>query len=118
MLHHKITKIVVVVAVRCCIKTALYCISLTSDYGRWFTGCHTARAFGFWRLQDLKEVKVMTELYEVTSNPLEEEIGRGAVLALANNYRSFAEAIQELIDNPIDYMRGRPARIDVQISKG
>ena len=59
----------------------------------------------------------MTELYEVTNNPLEEEIGRGAVLALANNYRSFAEAIQELIDNPIDYMRGRHTRIDVQISK-
>lgn len=59
----------------------------------------------------------MTELYEVTSNALEEEIGRGAVLALANNYRSFAEAIQELIDNPIDYMRGRQTRIDVQISK-
>ena len=59
----------------------------------------------------------MAELYQVINNPLEEEIGRGAVLALANNYRSFAEAIQELIDNPIDYMRGRRTRIDVQISK-
>ena len=48
---------------------------------------------------------------------MNEEIGRGALLALSNNYRSFAEAIQELIDNPIDYMRGRPTRIDVQISK-
>ena len=46
-----------------------------------------------------------------------ESIGRSALLAAASNYKSVAEALMELIDNPFDKRRGRRLTIDVTIDK-
>lgn len=51
----------------------------------------------------------MTEITEV--------IGRSALLAAASNYRSVAEALMELIDNPFDKRHGRHLTIDVVVDK-
>ena len=51
----------------------------------------------------------MTEITEI--------IGRSALLAAASNYRSVAEALMELVDNPFDKRRGRHLTIDVVIDK-
>ncbi len=46
-----------------------------------------------------------------------ESIGRSALRAAASNYKSVAEALMELIDNPFDKRRGRRLTIDVSIDK-
>ena len=48
---------------------------------------------------------------------LTESIGRSALLAASVNYRSVADALMELIDNPIDKRKGRKIVIDVGIDK-
>ena len=46
-----------------------------------------------------------------------ETIGRSALLAAASNYKSVAEAMMELIDNPFDKRWGRHLTIDITIDK-
>ncbi len=46
-----------------------------------------------------------------------ESFGRSAMLAVANNYKSVAEALMELIDNPFDKRRGRRLTISITIDK-
>jgi hypothetical protein len=48
---------------------------------------------------------------------IRETIGRQALIALANQYESVADALMELIDNPFDYRRGRPLTIEVEVEK-
>jgi hypothetical protein len=43
----------------------------------------------------------------------EEKITRGAAIALMNNFTSVAEALKELVDNPIDYRQGQHLEIDI-----
>ncbi len=42
-----------------------------------------------------------------------EKITRGAAIALMNNFTSVAEALKELVDNPIDYRQGQLLEIDI-----
>ena len=46
-----------------------------------------------------------------------ETIGRRAVLALASNYPSVADAMLELVDNAFDKRRGRHLLIDIEVNK-
>ena len=46
-----------------------------------------------------------------------ETIGRGALLGVASNYQSVAEALMELVDNPFDKRRGRYLTIELAIDK-
>ncbi|HXF50332.1 MAG TPA: ATP-binding protein [Dehalococcoidia bacterium] len=48
---------------------------------------------------------------------MKETIGREAVLQMANQYKSVADALMELIDNPFDYRRGRALTVEVRIDK-
>ena len=47
----------------------------------------------------------------------QETITRGAVIALMNNFTSVAEALKELVDNPIDYRYGQSLEIDISLDK-
>lgn len=42
-----------------------------------------------------------------------ETISRGAAIALMNNFTSVAEALKELVDNPIDYRWGQPLAVHI-----
>lgn len=42
-----------------------------------------------------------------------ESISRGTAIALMHNFTSVAEALKELVDNPIDYMWGQKLTIDI-----
>ena len=48
---------------------------------------------------------------------IKETFGRAALIATATNYRSVAEALMELVDNPIDYRRGRRLKIDIDVDR-
>ena len=48
---------------------------------------------------------------------LKETIGREALLALANQYKSISEALMELIDNPFDYRYGRHLTVEIAVDK-
>lgn len=48
---------------------------------------------------------------------LEETISRHALLALSNQYKSVADAVMELVDNPVDYRRGRKLDIEIAVRK-
>lgn len=49
--------------------------------------------------------------------PLQETIGRQALIALSNQYGSVADALMEMIDNPFDYRRGRHLTVEVYVDK-
>lgn len=49
---------------------------------------------------------------------LNETVGRAALLALSNQYKSMADAIMEIVDNPFDYRRGRHLTIEISVDKG
>lgn len=50
-------------------------------------------------------------------NTITETFGRAALIATSTNYRSVAEALMELVDNPIDYRRGRQLKISIEIDR-
>jgi hypothetical protein len=46
-----------------------------------------------------------------------EKISRGTAIALMNNFASVAEALKELVDNPIDYRQGQKLSIEIVVDK-
>ncbi|MDE3094717.1 MAG: ATP-binding protein [Chloroflexota bacterium] len=46
-----------------------------------------------------------------------ETISRKALIAVANQYESVADALTEIIDNPFDYRHGRPLAVEVTVNK-
>ena len=52
-----------------------------------------------------------------TTTGIDERFSREALLTLAPQYESVAQALAELVDNPIDYRRGRDLVIDLTVEK-
>lgn len=46
-----------------------------------------------------------------------EEITRGTSLALMHNFTSFADAVKELVDNPVNYAWGQQVSVDISVDR-